>query len=206
MARLTRDLIIETAIKQYNLNGLRNTTIRAIAASLDISPGNLTYHFKNQENLLEAILAQMKTQRDRRIGNLLERPEPVVLGDYYALLLDFAHFQKKHAFFYRDLLEVFRISSVARTRYRSLFKERVAQGERLFQQLVIAGVMMPEPRANQFLFLSETVSSLNLGVPTRCRALGHTVSPRTQAIAVLNLCYPYLTAAGRRQFEELVSG
>lgn len=41
------------------------TGVRDIARSLDISPGNLSYHFPRKEDLLIALLGQYGTENDR---------------------------------------------------------------------------------------------------------------------------------------------
>ncbi len=55
----TRDKIIVTGKKLFNLNGFGATTLYQIAQELDISRGNLTYYFKNKEVFLEEIVQEM---------------------------------------------------------------------------------------------------------------------------------------------------
>jgi len=55
----TKQKIINQAIESYNTYGLTNITSRDIAKLLNISPGNLDYHFKNKEALLKAIYEQL---------------------------------------------------------------------------------------------------------------------------------------------------
>ncbi len=50
--------IMDTARRLFNERGFHDTSMRDIAAILDISVGNLTYHFKKKEDLIEAILLQ----------------------------------------------------------------------------------------------------------------------------------------------------
>lgn len=50
--------IMDTAKRLFSEKGFHDTSMRDIAAVLDISVGNLTYHFKKKEDLIEAILLQ----------------------------------------------------------------------------------------------------------------------------------------------------
>lgn len=55
---LTKTEIIAEASKQFLEKGYSHTSISAIAKELDMSPGNLTFHFPTKEHLL-AILVDM---------------------------------------------------------------------------------------------------------------------------------------------------
>ncbi|MUK29452.1 TetR family transcriptional regulator [Aliivibrio fischeri] len=51
----TKDRIIYGALELFNQDGERNVTTNHIAAHLDISPGNLYYHFCNKEEIIHSI-------------------------------------------------------------------------------------------------------------------------------------------------------
>ena len=52
----TRDKIIHAAIELFNEQGEQNVTTNHIAAHLGMSPGNLYYHFRNKEDIIQAII------------------------------------------------------------------------------------------------------------------------------------------------------
>jgi AcrR family transcriptional regulator len=51
----TKDRIIKTAIKLFNDHGTKSITTNHIAKKLQISPGNLYYHFKNKFDIIRSI-------------------------------------------------------------------------------------------------------------------------------------------------------
>ncbi|UJF19260.1 TetR/AcrR family transcriptional regulator [Vibrio sp. SS-MA-C1-2] len=51
----TKDRIVQVALDLFNERGERNVTTNHIAASLEMSPGNLYYHFRNKEQIIYAI-------------------------------------------------------------------------------------------------------------------------------------------------------
>lgn len=61
----TKERIQNKAIELFNQSGMYKTGVREIARSLDISPGNLSYHFARKEDLLSAILDSYREQNDQ---------------------------------------------------------------------------------------------------------------------------------------------
>ncbi|TXH49260.1 MAG: TetR/AcrR family transcriptional regulator, partial [Burkholderiaceae bacterium] len=55
----TRDRILETARNLFNDEGLAQVSTNRIATELDISPGNLHYHFKKKEVLVAWLLRRL---------------------------------------------------------------------------------------------------------------------------------------------------
>lgn len=55
----TRDKILQTALNLFNQFGVPNVTLRRIAAEMFISQGNLNYHFKHREDIIEALYFQL---------------------------------------------------------------------------------------------------------------------------------------------------
>ena len=51
----TKEIIINTALKLFNTEGLSKVTLRTIANKMGISQGNLNYHFKKRDDIIEAL-------------------------------------------------------------------------------------------------------------------------------------------------------
>ncbi|PKM04319.1 MAG: TetR family transcriptional regulator [Gammaproteobacteria bacterium HGW-Gammaproteobacteria-6] len=81
----TRDRILLCTLELFNEQGEPNVTTLDIANELDISPGNLYYHFRGKEALLEALLEQFMTQTE---GLLRLDTDPAALDpeDYWLFL------------------------------------------------------------------------------------------------------------------------
>lgn len=66
MKRETRKEILEMSRMLFNERGFNDVSIRDIATALGISNGNLTYHFKRKEEIVEALLAEGGSARAKQ--------------------------------------------------------------------------------------------------------------------------------------------
>ena len=84
MARNTRHRILVASLLLFNEHGVPRTTINDIADEIDISPGDLHYHFRRKEEIVDALTAEF--QADAR--KVLHPPdsETVSLDDFWWFL------------------------------------------------------------------------------------------------------------------------
>jgi AcrR family transcriptional regulator len=67
-----RENILARALEMFNEEGYVEVGMRQIARELDISPGNLTYHFKRKEDILFALLDDFSKQNSANYKQYLE--------------------------------------------------------------------------------------------------------------------------------------
>ncbi|MDH3895223.1 MAG: TetR/AcrR family transcriptional regulator, partial [Chromatiales bacterium] len=101
MARDTRRRITETCLLLFNEAGEPAVSTNQIADAVDISPGNLYYHFRRKSDIVTDLFDLYRT----RITPLLEVPEQAVLHVDDAWLLLHLMFETvwDYRFIYRDL-------------------------------------------------------------------------------------------------------
>jgi AcrR family transcriptional regulator len=70
----TRDRILETSLALFNDEGEAHTTTIDIANVLDISPGNLYYHFKGKDQIIDELFQQYELALSSTLTAPIERP------------------------------------------------------------------------------------------------------------------------------------
>ena len=82
--RDTRTRVLVTSLLLFNEQGEPNTTTNAIADELDISPGNLHYHFRRKSEIVDALLAEFQAD----VRRVLEPPstDNISIVDFWVFL------------------------------------------------------------------------------------------------------------------------
>ena len=105
--RRTRERIVEVSLALFNQFGAPNVTTTVIADELDISPGNLYYHFGNKDEIVNTILETF----EREIEDTLSVPTSddsrvLTVEDIWLFLHVLFEIIWKYRFFYRDLSDL----------------------------------------------------------------------------------------------------
>src|SRR6202048_4952695 len=105
----TRERILELSLRLFNEIGEPNVTTTTIAEEMEISPGNLYYHFRNKDDIINSIFAPFEQQIEKRL-RFPEGHRPTI-DETWSYLQFMADFLWTYRFLYRDLNDL-----LARTR------------------------------------------------------------------------------------------
>jgi AcrR family transcriptional regulator len=102
--RRTRDRILELSLHLFNDFGEPNITTSIIADELKISPGNLYYHFRNKDDIVNSLFSQFHA----RISEMLTVPASrrPNMEDVWIYLHRMFELAWQYRFFYRDLSDL----------------------------------------------------------------------------------------------------
>lgn len=101
-----------------NEEGAQAIGTTRLCEELNISPGNLYYHFKNKEEIVRALFLEL--ERDFRLAFGAQSTaslSPKVFADYYIRTLDVAY---DYRFFFSGLLHLLRQDALLTSSYLSL--------------------------------------------------------------------------------------
>ena len=116
--RRTRERILETALTLFNRDGEPHVTTADIADEMNISPGNLYYHYRNKDD----IIGELFDRFERTITPLLESPASGAANveDFWLFIHLLFERMWEYRFFYRDLDEITSRTPALALRFRAL--------------------------------------------------------------------------------------
>jgi len=139
MARQTRERILDTSLAMFNAAGEPNVTTNHIADELGISPGNLYYHFRNKDDIVEQLFSRYET----RIDDALLVPEDRLpnLEDIWLQLHLVFECMWAYRFLYRDLVDILARNRKLKLRFVRILTRASASAAELMRGLARAGIM-----------------------------------------------------------------
>lgn len=206
--RRTRERILETSLALFNRLGEPHVTTADIADEMNISPGNLYYHFRNKDDIIGELYAAYE-QSVLPVLTVPEDPAPGVEDLWFMLHLLFER-MRDYRFLYRDLDEI-----TSRNRKLAMrFADLTRRGERtvieLCRSLVRTGQMRASEREIGAIAANATLVSTYwmswqrvVGVQRGASGEADSVSLDHAAYHVLALIAPFLLGEGRALIERL---
>lgn len=124
MSKKTKERILNTALSLFNEQGEANITTNAIALEMDISPGNLHYHFKTKEVLVESLIRRFYASVSALMVLDAEEKVDVLVGWMRVHLL--FELMWKHRFAYLDLTRLISKYPAIRANTANLLHEKIS--------------------------------------------------------------------------------
>jgi AcrR family transcriptional regulator len=212
--RRTRERILDLSLRLFNDFGEPNVNTTLIAEQMAISPGNLYYHFKNKDDIIESIFQQFERELDKLLAvpKSTQAQRPPNVEDAWLFLHMLFELIWKYRFFYRDLNNLLINSRKLEVRFKALLGEKVAMARWLCNGLAQRGELKAGKAEIDALATNMVV------VATYWVSYQYVLNPRHfsepevigQAVSrgcyqVLALTAPYLVGDARALFERLAA-
>lgn len=184
----TKSKIVNQSIALFNQYGYSNVSLHQIAKALELSSGNLTYHYPKKAALMDAVYATfvdelISLQSSIGIGRSI--------GEMIVELNEFIKFQNRFLFFYVDLLDIGRnYPAIAKRHYTHIN----GQMKRIKDNLSFnynAG-LIKEEFEDDLSILAETIWMTVVFYPSQMILRGNENSHSTLLDMFTSLLKPYL--------------
>jgi len=137
----TRERILAAALQLFNERGEGNVTTGIIAGELDMSPGNLYYHFRNKEQIVEQLFARFEQRIDVQPEAGYAAAGPDAIEDLWLYLHLMLEGIWDYRFLYRNLDDLAARNRRLRDRFNRILDRKFEAVVTLCEGLVQARAM-----------------------------------------------------------------
>ena len=205
--RRTAERILEVTLELFNRFGEPNVSTTAISAEMNISPGNLYYHYPAKDELINALVDRY----ERSLGELLGAADSVRhVEDAWLFVHMMFELIWNYRFLYRDLNDLLSKNRKLETHFQTALADKARAVQALLDGLARGQAMAVSPPE------SSAVSHAMVVVLTYWLSYEYVRDPRRAlepesaaaalnrgAFHVLSLLLPYLEPAAREHLMAL---
>ena len=198
----TKLKIIKQALHLFNNNGTSNVSLRAIAKETGISIGNLQYHFKKREDIIEALYFQLVD----KIDAIIFIPDHNLLASFFSISKKMFEILYDYHFFLLDFVTITRNNKTIKKHYSELSKRREMEFLFIVGVFIENGIFRKEVLKNEYRNLfkrTEIISNFSFSSimieenKITKKAIDEYATLISQSI------YIYLTDEAKKQYESL---
>jgi len=130
----TKDKILSKALELFNDKGYNNITTRHIAAELNISAGNLHYHFRHSEDIIKILFSELTLKMDELL-NHMKKKEHKTLEDLYQFTFSTCEIFYAYRFIFISFIDILNQIPEIESRYEDINFSRKEEFQLIFSDL-----------------------------------------------------------------------
>lgn len=199
----TKERILVTSIELFNRNGVAPMTTNHIAKAMDISPGNLYFHYDNKEEILRELFVRMckETYEIWRPRRSVKRAALQFIDENFELYW-------KYRFFHREMYALRRKDLQLGKMWRQHIQKMMKLMQVLYRHWVRQGYMTEIKNAEEMLYISEALLAMSttfLQFFENAERLPGKKSVDRGKRHVARLLFPYAAGQTRDELENFIS-
>ncbi|MGB0346527.1 MAG: TetR/AcrR family transcriptional regulator [Balneolaceae bacterium] len=198
----TKKKILDASRTLFNKHGYSQVTIRMIAQHIGISSGNLNYHFKIRDSILEELYFEMVAVFDARVANLGK--QEITIQSIKSDIVVSMERMVEYRFFWTDLYNLLSQNSKIREHFDQVYSQRLNGYKFLFNYLIDKEIMMNASFSGEHevlakLLIDQSNTWIYSSTLYQKQNLNEFDIPN-QAYRLMFMLYPYLTKKGKADF------
>ena len=206
--RRTAERILEVTLDLFNRFGEPNVSTTLISAEMNISPGNLYYHYPAKDELINSLFDKY----EKALNELLNAADGVRnVEDAWFFLHSLFELIWQHRFLYRDLNDLLSKNRRLETHFQAVLKNKTRAVRTILDGMSRAGAMQIDSREAEATATSMVVVLTYWLSYEYVRDPRHALEPDSAQMAllrgahhVLHLLVPYLEQGQRMHLLGLV--
>lgn len=152
----TKEKILITSIELFNRNGVSAITTNHIAKAMNISPGNLYFHYDNKEEILLELFKRMCKETYQ-----LWSPKQLKVLSAFDFIDQNFEIYWKYRFFHREMYAMRRKDPNLAKMWRTHIKKVIKLMEIVYRHWVDQGVMVEIKERGEMLYVSEALMAMS---------------------------------------------
>ncbi len=189
-----KEEILSAATTLFNQHGFGAISLYDVAKHLGISRGNLTYHFKTKDDVLEAIAQKMWSKMDDILAESRLFPS---FKNLHKQTVEYVACQTEFAFIFLDNQVL--THPIIESEFKAFTKQGIESNKMALAFAITNGNVHPEPfngAYNNVAFLSWNIGS----IWTLQQVKSGELSVENLEVLMWSIIYPHFTEKGKKAF------
>jgi AcrR family transcriptional regulator len=198
----TKQKILIKSLELFNSKGIYKTSLRTIANEAGISVGNLQYHFKKREDIIEALYFQLVKKMD----SIFLIPNDDLLKSFLNISKEIITILYEYNFFLLDFVAITRKNQKIKVHYSDLSKRRENETLKMVAILIDNNFFREELLKNEYQNLFRRIEIIsNFWFSSVLIQANHLSTDSIQEYTLLinQSIYPYLTDKAKNQYANI---
>ncbi|WP_109852115.1 TetR/AcrR family transcriptional regulator [Aquimarina sp. AU58] len=198
----TKQKILIKSLNLFNDSGISNVSLRAIADKAGISVGNLQYHFKKREDIIEALYFQLV----EKIDSILFIKTDDLLQSFLNISIEIFTILYEYHFFLLDFITITRKNQKIKRHYSELSKRREIEFINIVDVLIKNGVFREELLKNEYHSLFKRIEVISNFWFSSILIQADVLSKESieqYSLLISQSIYPYLTDKAKKQYSTI---
>lgn len=195
----TKQKILIESLRLFNDYGISNVSLRTIADEAGISVGNLQYHFRKREDIIEVLYFQIV----EKIDSISLMKTDDLLESFFNISKEISSILYEYRFFLLDFITITRKNQKIKSHYSELSKRREIEFLEIVDVLVENGLFRKELLKNEYHSLFKRIEVISnfwfSSILIQVEVLSKD-SIEGYLLLISQSLYPYLTDEAKKQY------
>ena len=195
----TKQRILKISEKLFFEQGIANVRLQQIADHSGISVGNLAYHFKNKEVIVENVYEELLRELSALHSGKINYKELSGFEEYFIAMYNF---QKENGFYLNNFWEIERMYPNIKKDWQRLNNTMLSQLKKRIVDNVGSGNLKKNGYDKTYdLLANALLLTINYRIPQQILR-SKTIKENYFKKSLWILLYPYLTEKGKKEFKK----
>ncbi|MCX6217344.1 TetR/AcrR family transcriptional regulator [Spirosoma sp.] len=197
----TKERILNASVRLFNEHGVDAVRLQQIAEEIGISVGNLAYHFKTKDAIIESVYEQVLDEFAHIFRQYLQAPELAAFDQQISL---YYQFFRSYQFYLAEFFKTNTEQTAQQIQWQRAVNKMLMQLRSWLDFHVQRHIIRPETSRGQYDQLAQSLWMTLVFLPVSAAMRGNAVDERLYKQSVWEHLKPYLTEEGVDEFETLV--